>query len=412
MKYVTIFHANLNYAFLEAYKYEQVIRASYEAILDAFRDFPKAKYVFEASGFTIDQMAELTPDVLEKLCAAIESGQCEFMGSPYAHPMLANFPEEDGRWANEFAMRTYEKHLGMRPVSGWNPECSWRQYVPRTFRDVGYKYLTLDFESYMICNHKDYGWIERNRRHDMNWGGNLPWYDLDPDTPELHFPYRNVVDGLGGFCRSDRLAGKSIQYFLGRCTLEDYLDNVRQWTGRKDEGALVILADDAEYTGTTAYFYVKHENDYSRSFSVDDQAPAKLHKFIEGVLGLGELVTFEEACKLPPLPDPYFVEDGFAWHRTYAEVWANTPESKRFDPQIALLRDELLALRQRAAETGKEGKTRELIERIWFHLTNSENSDGRWPPPPQTTCPFNVDWVQNELDRTRELLGKLKTELA
>ena len=27
-KYATIFHANLNYAFLEEYKYEQVIRAS------------------------------------------------------------------------------------------------------------------------------------------------------------------------------------------------------------------------------------------------------------------------------------------------------------------------------------------------------------------------------------------------
>lgn len=34
MKYVAIFHANLNYAFLEEKKYEQVIRASYETIFD------------------------------------------------------------------------------------------------------------------------------------------------------------------------------------------------------------------------------------------------------------------------------------------------------------------------------------------------------------------------------------------
>ncbi len=33
--------------------------------------FPNTKYVFEASGYTIEQMALLTPDVLEKLKKAI-----------------------------------------------------------------------------------------------------------------------------------------------------------------------------------------------------------------------------------------------------------------------------------------------------------------------------------------------------
>jgi hypothetical protein len=171
MRYCAIFHANLNYAFLEPHKYERTIRASYETIIDTFREkHPSAKYVFEASGYTIEKIAEVTPDVLKKLKDAVASGQCEFMGSPYAHPMLANFPEEDGRWASEFAQRAYEKHLGFRAESAWNPECSWTQYVPRTFRDAGFRYLTLDFESYKICNDKEYGWVERNRARDMGWG--------------------------------------------------------------------------------------------------------------------------------------------------------------------------------------------------------------------------------------------------
>ena len=83
MKNVAIFHANLNYAYLEAYKYEQVIRASYETILDVFGEkFPDCKYVFEASGYTIEEMAKRTQDVLKKLIDAVERGQCEFMGSP------------------------------------------------------------------------------------------------------------------------------------------------------------------------------------------------------------------------------------------------------------------------------------------------------------------------------------------
>jgi len=156
MKYAAIFHANLNYAFLIPQNYERVIRASYEVIIDTFADkHPNAKYVFEASGYTIEQMAKVTPDVLEKLKAAISRGQCEFMGAPYSHPIMANVPEEDGRWSCEFAMQTFDKYLGMRPVSFWNPECTWMQYVPRAFRDAGVKNLTLDFEPYMICTDKD-----------------------------------------------------------------------------------------------------------------------------------------------------------------------------------------------------------------------------------------------------------------
>src|SRR4030042_4245345 len=113
MKYVTIFHGNLNYAYLTPDKYEFVIRKSYELIFDTMReDFPDTKYVFEASGYTLEQIAILTPDVLEKLKAAISSGQCEFMGSPYAHQMLPNFPKEDGKWSIRFSNEIYKKFLG------------------------------------------------------------------------------------------------------------------------------------------------------------------------------------------------------------------------------------------------------------------------------------------------------------
>ncbi len=59
MKYISIFHANLNYAYLTPDKYEFVIRKAYEMTIDVMRDyFPGTPYVFEASGYTIEQMAE------------------------------------------------------------------------------------------------------------------------------------------------------------------------------------------------------------------------------------------------------------------------------------------------------------------------------------------------------------------
>ena len=151
------------------------------------------------------------------------------MGAPYSHPIMANIPEEDGRWSCEFAQRVYEKHLGFRAESFWNPECTWMQYVPRAFHDAGVKYLTLDFESYMSCNDKDYSWVERNRTRDIGWGGHLPWYNLDPNCKFLHRPFRDVVPGMNGFCRSDRLIGKYVGYFLDRLPLSEYIENVKKW---------------------------------------------------------------------------------------------------------------------------------------------------------------------------------------
>jgi len=409
-KYVAIYHCNLNYAFLIPENYERVIRASYETIIDTHARYPAAKYVFEASGYTIEQMAKLTPDVLKKLKAAIASGQCEFMGAPYSHPIMANIPEEDGYWSCEFAQRVFEKHLGARAESFWNPECTWMQYVPRAFRRAGVKYLTLDFESYMTCNDKDYGWVERNRTHDMNWGGHLPWYDLDPDCPALHRPFRDIVPGLHGFCRSDRLIGKYLGYFRGgKVTLDDLIANLKRWTGTRD-GATIFIADDAEYCGTTGYYYVKYAGDYSRSFDMDPSAGPLLDALIRAVLEVGPMATFKEVCEeFEPVPAPFFVEDRFAWHRTYADAWANTPEARRWEPILMEMRREYRENVQPVLEgPGAPPEHRPLVEKFWFHLTNSANSDGRWPPPPLTTCPFNREWVEKEIAAARRALNRLK----
>lgn len=410
MNYVAIFHANLNYAFLEPFFFERTIRASYEVIIDTFREkCPDAKYVFEASGYTVEHIAKVTPDVLDKLKDAIDRGQCEFMGAPYAHPIMANIPEEDGYWANEFSMRIYEEYLGFRPESTWNPECTWRQYVPQAFRRAGYKYLTLDFESYKVSCDEEYGWVERNRSHSIYWGGNLPWYDLDPDDPALHKPFRDVVPGLHGMCRSDRLAGKSIGYFLGKVPLEDYIANVKRWSGTKDEGALLIVADDAEYCGTRGYYDIKHYGDYSKCFGVVPEAADRLEAMVNAVTEIGPMITFKEACEDEPVGEPFFVEDGFAWHRTYAEVWGNTPEAKRFDPQVDMLRTEYKNNYQARAEA--DPALKDTVEKFWFHLTNAANSDGRWPPPPRKTSAHHRQWVEIEIARARETLDEIRASV-
>lgn len=414
MKYCMIFHANLNYAYLIPERYEHVIRHSYEMIIDTWREhFPDQRYVFEASGYTLQQMQEKTPDVVEKLRDAIQRGQCEFMGSPYAHPMLANFPEDDGYWALEFSQEAYERILGTRIKSGWNPECSWMQYVPRQYQRAGFEHLLLDFESFSVSSREEFRKVEYNPVKTKSHGLDLPWFDLRPDDPALHLPFKEVAPGLDGFTRTDRLAQWGLRYFIGEQSFDDIYQRIQTYS--VGDGGLVIYSDDAEYCGTRGWFDVKYNDRPTESsgtnedvglFAAEPRSRQRLIALVQACEDNGhEFWTFDDLCtKLPAYTDEtYYVEDMMAWHRTWAVAWASTPNALELEPRVNALRERIRAA-ESAATSGEE---RELVRRAWFHLTCGENTDGRWPPPPGIPHQFNYQFCVEHLDKAEAILAKL-----
>ena len=417
MKYVMIFHANLNYAYLTPDQYEFVIREAYEMTMDTMRDkFPGTKYVFEASGYTIEMMEKYTPDVVKKLKTAILNGSCEFMGSPYAHPMLPNFPEKDGLWTLEFSHRIYEKVLGLRPVSFWNPECGWRSYVPRMVRDAGYKYLTGDFESYSRCENGPAGTPQRPEIYakeatkEKNFYNFDFKYDLPADDYALHYPFNHVQglnpDDLRVFLRSDRVCQYAVRYFMGMkgYSHEEYLATIDRYSGdrkKMGEGALVIFADDAEYIGTNGWFRLKYQNEPDRVFERVPDAKEKLIALVNAVQQRGEFITFAEACQLTPNTQPVTWDDDAAWHGAQASTWASTPMAKLLRPWQDLIRDKLSRIEMQLPKR--------VAEKVWYHLTNSYNSDGQWPPTlpdaPHIIHPFNYGYCFEHLLKAHHLVG-------
>jgi hypothetical protein len=417
MKYITILHANLNYAYLPERRYEFVIRNSYELIFDTFREkLPNDKYVFEASGYTIEQMAIKTPDVLEKLKAAIKSGQCEFMGSPYAHPMLPNFPEEDGNWSIRFSNEAYKKYLGIQPKSFWNPECGWRSYVKNQVLNNGYQNLLQEFEQYSRSVDAD-GKPLRPEIHAVEKIDNSKFYnfefkyDLPGDERGIHFPFKNV-EGLKGnplrvYLRTDRIAVFGVRYFMSHPghSLENYLKLIKKFSAQKPgepEGAMLIYADDAEYVGTNGWYKLKYCNDPDKIFEKMPDAQEKLIALVNGVRKLGDFTTFDNACKnVPALEDKITFIDNMAWHGGQASNWSGTPMAKLLRPWQDLVRAKLKKV---------EGKLDpEIAKKVWFHLTNSYNSDGQWPPTtkasPHIIYPFNYKYNFENLLMAETLLG-------
>ncbi len=418
MKYVMIFHANLNYAYLDPDKYEFVIRNSYELLFDTMAEnFPNTKYVFEASGYTIEQMARLTPDVLEKLKAAIARGACEFMGSPYAHPMLPNFPEEDGTYSIKFAMDVFEKYLGFRPKSLWNPECGWRSYVPNQAVKNGVKNLIGDFEAYSRSKGKD-GKPCRPEIYEKEYSDDPSFYsfdfkyDLEGSERAIHHPFKNIEGVEEGklrmFLRTDRIAQFAVRYFMGMegYTFEKYMALVKKYSEQKPgekEGAVIIFADDAEYIGTNGWFRLKYQNKPDNVFEITPDSKEKLIRLVTEIeKNYGEFITYDEACNdIEPLDDVLNVDDDAAWHGARASTWAGTPMASILRPWQDLVREKLHAV--------KDTMDKKTLEKAWFHLTNSYNSDGQWPPTlphaPHIIYPFNYQYCFDNLLTAEMLVG-------
>ncbi len=413
MDYIFIFHANLHYSQLPPDKKEFVIRQSYDATLKILREkYPDAHFCFEASGYTIEEMARLTPDVLDNFKQAFADGRAEFMGSPYAHSMLANFPFEDGLKSLEFSMETYDKYLGFRPVSAWNPECSWNKRMPEMFERAGFKNLITDWESFLISTRPEVRETEYDPDRTRKDGKNLPYYPVDPDDTTLHFPLR-ITDNLTGLMRSDRICNELLWYMMGQSeeheeqatvTIDKPLKAIKKWSGKKKEGFLIPYAEDAEYCGTTGYFFLKYYNEF-RLFEPSPESLERLDALLAEITKTAQLITVSEAVqKYDRIEDVKIeYEDKMAWHRTFSDAWANTPWAQQLAPHCRRIGDEL----REFEKTVTDEQQKQLVKKGWFHLICSENSDGRWPPPPLEPGKWNIDYCWEHVKLADEALTQL-----
>jgi hypothetical protein len=215
------------------------------------------------------------------------------------------------------------------------------------------------------------------------------------------------------FLRTDRIAQFAVRHFMGMkgYTFAKYLaliDKYSQQPAGEPEGALIIFADDAEYVGTNGWFRLKYENQPDHTFEHTPESRQKLIDLVTACLKRGACCTFDEACQLEPNPETITFDDDSAWHGGRASTWAETPMARLLRPWQDLVRDKLHRAKL-------DDATRRLA---WFHLTNSYNSDGQWPPTlptaPHIVHPFNYGFCFENLLQAELLVGgvdhrKLKT---
>jgi hypothetical protein len=217
---VCLFHLNLAFSSLPAERRADVIARCYRPMLDLARRTP-FPIAFEASGWTLEQIAALDPGWIDDARGLIADGRAELVGSGYAQCAAPLLPAEVNRWNLRLGLDVYERLFGLRPRLALLSEQAYAPGLVPLFAEAGYDGIVAD-------------WDNAYRSHP----------DWSPDLRQA--PQRAV--GTGGAALpvvwSESIAFQKFQrYAHGELDVEPYAAFVREAAGGR---SLLLYANDAE----------------------------------------------------------------------------------------------------------------------------------------------------------------------
>ena len=400
-------HANIQYSQLAPERRHWVMKNSYEKLFDLVLNGPY-KIGFEASGKTIEEIAIQAPEVLEKLKQLIVQKKLEPVSSPHIHIMLSNVPREVGVDSLRYALDIWEKYLDVRPETGWNPECGWASYLPEIYQEAGFKNLVMDADSLLLSFEeiREATGLKYDIQGHSNKNHLFKIEDYIQDKPDFLKYITNpskTESGLNMIFRSDCMANPMLWFLMGATegmrkepvSLKEIQALLARWKERiaKSGSFIMPYAEDAEYIGTSAYFYVKQFNQ-ARFFEPEPESVTRFGQLLDSAIEAGyELATPSEV--IAEAGDNLFlnehilnIENGVAWHGGTAKAWANTEYSRIMDPVCLSI---LNGLKTVAQHVGLDLNTLDAdLSTAMKAVTSAYVSDSRWPPLPTTPGRFNV----------------------
>lgn len=412
-------HANIQYSQLSPERRLWVMKNCYEKLFDliASDDY---KIAFEASGITIDEMAKQAPEVLAKLKKLVQEGKVEPVSSPYIHFMLSNIPKEVCVHSLKHSLDVWEKHVGKRPKIGWNPECGWASYIPDVYKECGLEALVMDADSLMLS----FDEIRKATGLKFDVAGHsnknhlfkIEEYIKDkPDFLKFITNPSVAPNGLKMIFRSDCMANLLLWYLMGATeglraepiNMDEIKTMLKNWKERiADTGSFIMpYAEDAEYIGSSAYFYVKQFNE-ARFFEEEPKSVERFKEILDVAKAEGyEYATPSEILASGEILENNYVdniENGVAWHGGTAKAWANTEYSRIMDPVCISILNGIKAVAEKLGETLDNLDCD--LNNAMMALASAWVSDSRWPPAPTSPGRFNVRESLDDMYKANEAI--------
>ncbi len=410
-------HANIQYSQLNPTRRQWVCENCYRPLFEIIRD-GDYKIAFEASGRTLEVMSQEAPEVLALLKSLVQEGKVQPSGSHVMHSILANVPQEVALDTLKHGLDAWEKYTGVRPEFGWNPECGWAGYLPDLYVAAGYKGLIMDADSFLLSfpQIRQATGLAYDVQGHSNKNQLFKIEDFIQDKPDFLKYLTNpsvAPNGLQMVFRSDCMANPMLWYLMGACegcretpvSLDEIKEMFLKWIPRIEQTGTYIMpyAEDAEYIGSSAYFYVKQFNQ-ARFFEPEPASVGRFKQLLDMAKEIGyEMTTPSAAVKSAKqiIPNDLIdnIENGAAWHGGTYKAWANTSYSRILDPVCRSILDGILAVQKRTGNLPE-------LDAALKAVTSAYVSDSRWPPLPTSPGRFNVRETIDDLYLANSLVGK------
>jgi hypothetical protein len=219
---VCMFHLNLAFSSLAPERRAHVVQACYWPMLRLAEETP-FPIAFEATGWTLERIAEHDPAWIARARELIDDGRVELVGSGYAQCAAPLLPAAVNRWNLRLGWEAYERLLGTRPALALVCEQAYSPGLVPLYADAGVEAMIVDW--------------------DNAYRSNLDW-----DADVRRQPQRAL--GSGGVSLpvvwSESIAFQKFQrYAHDELSLERYVAFIAEAVG-EGRGALMLYANDAE----------------------------------------------------------------------------------------------------------------------------------------------------------------------
>ena len=222
-------------------------------------------------------------------------------------------------------------------------------------------------------------------------------------------------NGLKMIFRSDCMANLLLWYLMGATegmrdepiNMNEIKNMLENWKGRIARTGSFIMpyAEDAEYIGSSAYFYVKQFNQ-ARFFEEEPDSVTRFKEILDAAKDAGYEFVLPSEVLDNTIENEYVdnIENGVAWHGGTAKAWANTEYSRIMDPVCISILNGIKAVAERLGQT---------IDNLDIDLDNAMKalasawvSDSRWPPAPTSPGRFNVRESLDDMYKANDSIAK------
>ncbi len=142
-----LFHLNLRYSSIGAHERGEVVRRCYRPILDIAEELPWCVMAIEATSHTLERIAELDPEWIDRLRELMAAGRVELVGSGDTQLIGPLVPAAVNAWNQRLGQEGYEHLVGTRPRTALVNEMAWSQGIVDHHLDVGHETLLMEWNN-------------------------------------------------------------------------------------------------------------------------------------------------------------------------------------------------------------------------------------------------------------------------